>query len=152
MTIFNQVFNKNLMALTDQVTLGLSISPHLCEITSTTYWSCPNPSIPQAYICVAQWPVCLCGGASTPDYHEYVEGLTWVQPLWLQETISLICLKAAVQQNKSAFWSSGLQCTHTFRAVHTFRQRFLHFCVCSCCTLTPAPFALHCKSHLCNWQ
>ena len=80
----------------------------------------PNPSIPQTYICVAQWPVCVCGGASTPDYHEYVEGLTWVQPLWPQETISLICLKAAVQQNKSAFWSSGLQCTHTFRAVHYF--------------------------------
>ena len=145
---------QNLMVLTDQVTLGLRVLPHLCEITSTTFWSCPKLLHSTGlYMCCTMACVCVCGGASTPDYHEYVEGLTWVQPLRLQDTtISLIRLKAAVQQNKSAFCSSGLQCTHTFRAVHTFRQCFLHFCVCSCCTLTPTRFALHCKSHLCNRQ
>ena len=113
-----------------------------------------NSSTPQAYIYMPTCCTMACGvvGLAHQITMKYGRGLTWVQPLWLQETISLICLKAAVQQNKLAFWSSGLQCTHTFRAVHTFRQRFLHFCVCSCCTLTPALLALHYKSHLCNRQ
>ena len=90
---------------------------------------------------------------STPDYHGvWSEADMGAAILATRANKLILWLKAAVQQYKLAFWSSGLQCTHTFRAVHTFRQRFLHFCVCSCCTLTPALFALYCKRHLCNRQ